>query len=129
MTDWIEHTKKNIPELLGMCTLFDEIDNPMLMWLELDDLFLKAARNGNDDLIERIFAESDYYHNYENNPKGDDYSASVALAFIEHFLDDKAKIPYVIKYFSKEDFIGCKELLTYHNSDKKYWSVLRMYES
>jgi len=126
MDNWKEHTKRYIPEVVDEC--YDEnIINPMMLWIELNFLFFDAAKIGNDNLIKRIFEESDYYHNYENNPKGDDYSTAVALDFIEHLLDQKEKIPYVLKYFPKEDFIGCKGLLTYHNSEGKYQKILALY--
>lgn len=127
MEDWKEHTKRNIPEVVN--EYYDEhIDNPMMLWIELNSLFSDAVRNKDENLIKRIFEEVDYYFKYENNPEGDDFSTAVALAFIEHLLDEKARIPYVIKYFSKEDFIGCKELLTNHNSDIKYRKVLTLYK-
>jgi len=119
MEDWKEHTKKHIPEVVD--EYYDEtIDNPTMLWTELNFLFSDAAKNGNENLIKRIFEEADYYFKYENNPRGDSFSTAVALAFVEHLLDEEVRIPYVIKHFPKEDFIGCKELLTYHNSLEKY---------
>jgi hypothetical protein len=126
MNDWKEHTKINIPEVVDEYYV-ENIDNPMMLWIELNLLFSDAAKSGNENLIKRIFEEADYYHSYENNPKGDDYSTAVALAFIEHLIDEKEKISYVLKYFPKEDFIGCKELLTYHNNESKYQKVLALY--
>lgn len=130
MKDWKQHTKKNIPEIVDYIgDDFDEyIDSPMMLWIELDFLFSNAAKDKNENLIKRIFEEADYYFEYENNPKSDDFSTAVALAFVEHLLDEEERIPYVIKYFSKEDFVGCKNLLTYHNSEGKYQKVLALYK-
>lgn len=128
MEPWLAHTKKHIPELEKYCQLSD-IDSPMALWIELDYLFLQAAYDKNEELIQRIFKEATYYVNYEKNPKGDVYSTAVALAFIEHFLNEIEKIPYVIKFYPKANFIAAKALLTYHNTEKRYQSVLKQYNT
>lgn len=46
------HTKKYIPEVVY--EFYDEdISNPMLLWIELNTLFLEAAKTGNDNLIKK----------------------------------------------------------------------------
>ncbi|WP_378181187.1 hypothetical protein [Aquimarina sp. SS2-1] len=94
MYNWKTHTKQHLPELLEYCSLFDTIDNPMLLWIEIDGLFYQAVKAKNDELIKRIFAEADYHFVYVKEKKDDLFGTAVAMILIKHFLDEKEKIPY-----------------------------------
>lgn len=123
MIDWKQHTQKQIPEIVNVD--FNTIHIPMDLWIELNFLFDKAINQEHEDLIKRIFTEAYFYLEYSNKPN--DLGTAVALAFIEHLLDDEKKIPYVLKYFSKQDFINYKAILMYHNDEKKYSRILALY--
>ncbi len=128
MKEWLAHTLKNIPEVADDLdpTEDEYVSEPMYIWLQLRMLFEKAALEKDEDLIRRIFDEKDYY--FDNATPPDDFSTAVALAFVEHWLDQEENIPYILKYIPKSDYVGYKELLTYHNSYGKYEKVLKMYD-
>ena len=88
MIDWKQHTQKNIPEIV--CVDFNFINAPMALGIELRHLFDDAIDQKNEDLIQRIFAEADFYLDYSDQPN--DLGTAAAIAFVEHLLDHKRKI-------------------------------------
>lgn len=130
MDDWKRHTWENIPEIIEYLKpywSYNQLNNPMALWIELNFLFMEALNKSNESLIKRIFKEVIYYLRLKKTPN--DFNTAVAMAFLEGILIYDNAHKYIVKYFPKDLFLLYELNLSLGSSEKTYTKVLKMYDA
>jgi hypothetical protein len=84
MSVWRRKAIESFPELKRELNDRDEIPTVYTLWFELLDLWRNAHRNGNDEMLDRIYRYADWC----SQQRAYDLWNSTAVCFYEHILDD-----------------------------------------
>jgi hypothetical protein len=84
MSVWRRKAIESFPELRRELNDGDEIATVYSLWRDLLWLWRDAHRNGNDELLDRIYAYADWCY----RQRAEDLWNSTAVSFYEHILDE-----------------------------------------
>lgn len=126
MSLWRKTASERLPELQRIIAS-REVDNPMMLWLELQSVFTHLCQQNPPplDLIRRLWGYAKWSMAHEDG----DVRTAAALAFAEHLLDSKAMRRILPDIMTRSDYMGLRELLLYHNSEEAYTKGLELFNS
>jgi hypothetical protein len=125
--EWRNEAFKQFPELHDY---FQEIDNPYSLWEELIIAFDQAYEEPrNDGLIKRIYEYGDCCL---SQPQGetakDDLATCVAVCFFEHIPEIPEALEDMPRWFTREDVLEMKPILSYQVGEEGYAKVLDRFD-
>ncbi len=125
MSLWRRTAVERIPSLSKLISR-REIDNPMMLWIELNMEFGKALSSQpvNEVVIRQIWNYAMWCLAESHNQ---DVQTAVALGFVEHLLDSPKQIEWLPKLMSRSELLGFKSLLLVHNSEADFDRALKIY--
>lgn len=125
MSLWRKEASARIPELQPIIASRD-VDNPMMLWIELQLKFEDLCRQEPPplDLIRRIWEYAKWCMENGN----EDVATAASLGFCEHLLDIKATRRILPRIMGRRDYKQLKALLLYYNSEADYAEGLKGFE-
>jgi hypothetical protein len=125
MSAWRKEASKRLPELQRVIAS-REIDNPMMLWIELQIEFERLCKQEPVplDLIRRLWEYAKWCMD-----RGDDVGTGAALGFCEHLIDTKESRSILPEIMSRQDYEGLKGLLLYHHPEEDYQVVLKCFKN
>ncbi len=113
MSQWRREASERLPELQRIIAS-KQVDNPMMLWIELNQEFGKLCETQHPplDLLKRIWDYCDWCLVHGS----DDVRTGAALAFCEHLIDTPRRIEILPKIMRRSDFMALRNLLEYHNT-------------
>jgi hypothetical protein len=126
MSAWRKEALRQLPEFQSVIAS-REIDNPMMLWIELQMKFAQLCEQEPPplDLLRRFWE----YAKWCMEGGDVDVSTAAALAFSEHLLDSEAIPPLLPRIMSRQDYEGLKSLLLYHNSPERFENGLQYFHA
>jgi hypothetical protein len=94
---WRREAIAAFPELRTQLNRVQEIGSPYDLWFELLPLVVEAHRDGNDDLLRRIYGYAQW-----SRRQTWDLENAVAVAFYEHLFDQRWMRPLVPSWLSRD---------------------------
>lgn len=125
MSTWRKEASKHLPELQRIISA-RTVDNPMMLWLELQFEFAKLCKHEPPplDLLRRFWN----YAKWCMESGDEDVATAAALGFCEHFLDSEASTLLLPQIMSRQDYESLRSLLLYHNSPEQYEMGLKHFD-
>jgi hypothetical protein len=124
---WKEQALQVLPELKEE---IEEAENPYSMWISIRLAFDNAyGKQRNESLIRRIYGYAKWcYQQPRGETAEDDLLTCVAVCFYEHIPENPAALSDMPRWFTKEDVIGMREILSYHVGEKGFQEMLRAFK-
>jgi hypothetical protein len=113
MSQWRKEAGSRLPELRALISA-PVVDNPMMLWIELNSEFSKACKNQpvDLDLLRRIWS----YGLWCLSHPSDDVSTAAALGFFEHAIDSPSCSGLLSQITTRPVMEGFRQLMEYHYS-------------
>ena len=126
MSLWRKEALMRLPELHGLITS-DEVDNPMMLWIELQLKFTSMCEQKPPplELLRRVWGYAKWCMEHGH----DTMATAAAFAFCEHLLDRKATRSILPEIMTRPDYEKLRELLLYHNSEEEFAEGLELFET
>lgn len=126
MSLWRKEASVRLPELQSIIASRD-IDNPMMLWIELQLKFEDLCQQDPPalDLIKRVWG----YAKWCMHQGSDDVATAAAVGFCEHLLDRNAACRLLPEIMVRHDYESLKGLLLYHNSEEQYALGLELFKN
>ncbi|MES2463437.1 MAG: hypothetical protein V4671_22920 [Armatimonadota bacterium] len=124
--DWRTKAVEAFPE---MTEVFEEVENPMGLWLTLADAFERAYDEPRDEsLIQRIYAFADWCLVQKREKDADqDLPSCVAVCFYEHIPTRKASREDMPRWFTWQEVAGMRSIFGYHLADDEFDQLRRLF--
>lgn len=125
--EWRTEAFKRFPEFRDR---FEGADNPYSLWSELSDAFEEAYDEPrNEDLIKRIYEYGDWCCTQSPGETAeDDLGTCVAVCFFEHIPEIPRALDDMPRWFTREDVLEMKPLLSYQVGEEGYAKVLARFD-
>jgi hypothetical protein len=122
MSRWRREASERLPDLQSIIAS-KLVDNPMMLWIELNQKFekLSAQQPLPLDLLKRIWGYCEWCLVHG----GDDVRTAAALAFCEHLIDSPQRAEVLPRIMKRSDFLDLRNLLEYHNSPAEIDACLK----
>lgn len=108
--DWRSRALASFPELREELEDEDDIFSIYILFTELDPLLKSAHREGDDDMLRRIYG----YASWAREQPDDDIQNAAGVSFYEHLFDQKWMRPLVIPWINSaivRDYLNLWELM------------------
>ncbi len=124
MSAWRREASDRLPELQPLIASRD-VDNPMMLWIELNFAFGKAC-DLNPLPVDQLRR---YWHYCEwcLEHGSDDVTTAAVLGFCEHLIDTDARVAVLPLIMARAQFQQLREVLLYHNDEARYSAALECF--
>src|SRR5215467_8994756 len=125
--EWGREAFERFPELIDQ---FDNVESPMLLWIELAYAFDKAYKEPrNEDLISRIYAYADWCcEQPEGATAENDLATAVVVCFYEHIPECPEALADMPRWFKLSDVQLMKETFSYMVGEEGFQRILLAYQ-
>ena len=124
MSTWRRKAIEAFPELRRELGAKDEIYSVYALWFELLPLAQQAHRDGDDELLRRIYG----YAKWCSRQQGD-LGNAVGVAFYEHLFDEAWMRPLVVRWLDEQVISDDRPLWEFMLSAESMAEVDRLLES